>query len=73
MDRQARFLGEQAIESTQQRAAAGEHQTAVHEVGHSVGLGHDTISAMKSGEITDTSLTWRTYSAADIADINSHY
>jgi hypothetical protein len=48
-------------------------KTAVHEVGHSVGLDHDSISAMRQGEIPDTSLTWRTYSAADIADINSHY
>jgi hypothetical protein len=48
-------------------------KTAVHEVGHSVGLGHDTISTMIQGEIPDTSLTWRTYSAHDIAHINGHY
>ena len=48
-------------------------KTAVHEVGHSIGLGHDTISTMRQGEIPDTSLTWRRYSADDIADINGHY
>ena len=49
-------------------------KTAVHEVGHSVGLGHDTISAMKTGEIPDNSLTWRTYSAHDITfHINDEY
>ena len=48
-------------------------KTAVHEVGHSVGLGHDTISAMKSGEIPDSSLTWRRYSAHDIVHINGEY
>jgi hypothetical protein len=48
-------------------------KTAVHELGHSVGLGHDTISAMRSGEIPDTSLTWRRYSPHDIAHINARY
>jgi hypothetical protein len=48
-------------------------KTAVHELGHSVGLGHDTISAMRSGEIPDTSLTWRRYSTHDIAHINARY
>jgi hypothetical protein len=49
-------------------------KTAVHEVGHSVGLGHDTISAMRQGEIPDNSLTWRTYSAHDITfHINDEY
>jgi hypothetical protein len=48
-------------------------KTAVHEVGHSIGLGHDNTSAMISGAIPDTSLTWRTYSAHDIAHINGQY
>ena len=48
-------------------------KTAVHEVGHSIGLGHDTISAMISGEIPDTSLTWRRYSTHDIGHINAAY
>jgi hypothetical protein len=48
-------------------------KTAVHEVGHSIGLGHDTVSAMRSGEIPSTSLTWRRYSAHDIAHINGAY
>ena len=45
-------------------------KTAVHEVGHSIGLGHDTISTMRQGEIPDTSLTWRRYSAHDLVHIN---
>jgi hypothetical protein len=48
-------------------------KTGVHEVGHSVGLGHDTISAMISGEIPDTTLQWRTYSAHDISHINTQF
>jgi hypothetical protein len=48
-------------------------KTAVHEVGHTIGLGHDTVSAMISGEIPDTSLTWRRYSAHDISHINGNY
>ena len=48
-------------------------KTAVHEVGHSIGLGHDTISTMRQGEIPDTSLTWRRYSGHDITHINDEY
>jgi hypothetical protein len=48
-------------------------KTAVHEIGHSVGLGHDTVSAMISGEIPDTSLTWRRYSAHDVSHLNAAY
>lgn len=48
-------------------------KTAVHEVGHSVGLDHDTVSAMRSGEIPSTSLQWRRYSAHDISHIDAAY
>jgi hypothetical protein len=48
-------------------------KTAVHEVGHSIGLAHDSISAMVSGEIPSTSITWRRYSAHDISHLNAAY
>ena len=48
-------------------------KTAVHEVGHSVGLGHDSISAMIIGEMPSTSLVWRVFSVHDTADINAAY
>ncbi len=48
-------------------------KTAVHEIGHNIGLAHDSISAMLSGEIPNTSLTYRRYSAHDIAHINAAY
>lgn len=50
-------------------------KTAVHEVGHSVGLGHDAVptGAMMSGQVPDATLQWRTYSAANISDINAAY
>ncbi|PWK86926.1 hypothetical protein C8D88_10487 [Lentzea atacamensis] len=48
-------------------------KTSVHELGHSVGLGHDTISAMISGEVPSTALQWRRYSAHDIAHLNAQY
>lgn len=48
-------------------------KTSVHELGHSVGLGHDTISAMISGEIPSTALQWRRYSAHDLAHLNAQY
>lgn len=48
-------------------------KTSVHELGHSVGLGHDTISAMISGEVPSTALQWRRYSAHDIGHINAQY
>ncbi len=48
-------------------------KTSVHEVGHSVGLDHDTVSAMISGEVPSTALVWRRYSNHDIAHINNQY
>lgn len=52
-------------------------KTAVHELGHSIGLGHDDpaapLSAMMSGQVPDASLQWRTYSAHDITHINAQY
>lgn len=48
-------------------------KTSVHELGHSVGLNHDTESAMISGEIPSTALQWRRYSAHDIGHINAAY
>jgi hypothetical protein len=48
-------------------------KTSVHELGHSIGLGHDTISAMVSGEVPSTALQWRRYSAHDLGHINAQY
>jgi hypothetical protein len=52
-------------------------KTAVHEVGHSVGLGHHSPAAhnctMISGEIPDTSLQWRRYHAHDVDHINAAF
>jgi hypothetical protein len=48
-------------------------KTSVHEVGHSVGLGHDAISAMISGEVPGIGLVWRRYSPHDLAHINANY
>jgi hypothetical protein len=48
-------------------------KTAVHEIGHTVGLGHHNDCAMISGEIPSTALQWRRYSAHDVEHINAAY
>ena len=48
-------------------------KTAVHELGHSVGANHDTVSAMISGGVPSTALQWRRYSPHDIEHINAAY
>lgn len=48
-------------------------KTSVHEIGHSVGTNHDTISAMVTGEVPSTALAWRRYSSHDISHINANY
>lgn len=48
-------------------------KTSGHEVGHSVGTNHDTISMMISGSIPDTSVTWRRFSSHDITHVDASY
>lgn len=48
-------------------------KTSVHEQGHTIGLDHDTESAMISGEVPSTSTQWRTYSSHDVGHINTQY
>lgn len=52
---------------------ADRDKTSVHEVGHTIGLGHHTDCAMISGEIPSLDLQWRRYSAHDISHINAQY
>lgn len=48
-------------------------KTSVHEIGHSVGLDHDTSSAMITGEVPSTALAWRRFSSHDIGHIDTQY
>lgn len=48
-------------------------KTACHELGHSVGLNHDTASCMISGEIPSVGEQWRRYSSHDVGHINAQY
>jgi len=50
-------------------------KTAVHELGHTTGLGHyQTITnAMKSGSVNGTALAWRRYEAHDVWHLNNDY
>jgi hypothetical protein len=54
-----------------------QQKTVVHEIGHTVGLGHHSPSAhncaMISGEIPSTSLTWRSFHSHDVGHINAAY
>lgn len=54
--------------------ALDREKTAVHELGHSVGLGHHThVCAMRSGELGGTNVELRRWHANDIAMINDNY
>lgn len=48
-------------------------KTAVHELGHAIGLDHDTVSAMISGEVPGIDDVWKRYSSHDITHINAQY
>ncbi|SDU18415.1 hypothetical protein SAMN04488563_0472 [Jiangella alkaliphila] len=54
-----------------------QQKTALHEIGHSVGLGHHSPSAhncvMISGEIPSSSLTWRSFHSHDVSHINATF
>lgn len=61
--------------------AEDREKTAVHEVGHTIGLGHHSPAAhdcaMRSGDITTfadpLNIKWRRYHAHDIEHINAQY
>lgn len=57
--------------------AQDREKTAVHEVGHTVGLGHHSPAAhdcaMVSGELPSLDIKWRRYHAHDISHINAAY
>ncbi|HEX6023269.1 MAG TPA: hypothetical protein VFZ00_14835 [Solirubrobacter sp.] len=56
------------------RMARGAHRRrCTRAAGRRIGLAHDSISAMISGEIPSTSITWRRYSAHDISHLNAAY
>lgn len=54
-----------------------QRKTAVHEIGHTVGLGHHSPSAhacaMVSGEVPSRDMKWRTFHSHDIAHINATF
>jgi Matrixin len=54
--------------------ALDREKTAVHEVGHSVGLAHHThVCAMRTGELGGTNQALRRFHADDIAMIDDNY
>lgn len=52
-------------------------QTAMHELGHSIGLGHHSPGAhqcaMYDGEVPGRDIKWRSYHSHDIGHINAAY
>lgn len=52
-------------------------KTAMHEIGHTIGLGHHSPAAhdctMVTGEVPSTDIKWRSYDAHDIGHINAAY
>jgi hypothetical protein len=56
---------------------ADRDKTSVHEIGHTIGLGHHSPAshncAMISGEIPSLDIIWRRYDAHDISHINAQF
>lgn len=48
-------------------------KTSCHELGHSVGLNHDSSGCMISGEVPSTATSWLRYNSHDVGHINDQY